>query len=142
MCIVKNRVVTGCLLLAMSIGLTGCGGPKPPPTAIVSGSITLDGAPLEEGSITFVPSDGNGATAGAPIVGGNYSATVPLGPKRVEIRAPKVVGSRKTYDTPDSPTIDIIEELIPAEYNNDSKLTTTVTVSKSDGNFELKSAAK
>ena len=77
-----------------------------------SGETNTLGAPLKEGVIRFVPVDGQTPTADAPIVNGRFSATVPVGKKRVEISAPRVVGKRKMYDTPDSPVVDDVAELL------------------------------
>ena len=75
----------------------------------------------------LVPTDPTkGGTAGATIKDGKFTADVPVGELRVEISAPKVVGKRKAYDTPDSPTVDIVEDLIPARYNVNSELKVTV----------------
>ena len=41
---------------------------------------------------------------------------------RVEIVSPKVTGTRKAYDTPESPLIDVTQEQIPARYNTKSEL--------------------
>jgi hypothetical protein len=35
---------------------------------------------------------------------GKFSSEVPIGESKVEIRVPKVVGKKKLYDTPDSPS--------------------------------------
>jgi len=104
----------------------------------VSGEVTLDGKPLKEGVIRFVPEDGKSPTADAPVADGKFQATVPAGKKRVEISAPKVVGKRKMYDTPDSPVVDEVAELIPAKYNVRSELTLTVGRGAQKEKFELK----
>lgn len=103
------------------------------------GEVTLDGQPLKEGVIRFVPADGRSPTADTAIVGGRFSATVPVGEKRVEISAPKIVGKRKMYETPDSPVVDEVVELIPARYNVRSELTITVRKGTQEKRFELKS---
>ncbi len=106
----------------------------------VSGTVTLDGQPLASGNIRFVPADGQTATADAFIADGKYTARVPVGNKRVSISASKVVGKRKAYETPDSPTIDIVEELLPARYNVQSELTLDVKAGEQEPPaFELKS---
>lgn len=128
-----------CLIVTTTLALTGCGGAKGPPTGTVSGNITLNGTPVEKGSITFIPTTGDAPSSGAAINKGYYSATVPLGPQRIEIRAPKVTGQRKAYDTPDSPVIDIIEELIPLQYNAQSELKTEVKVGSVTQDFKLES---
>jgi hypothetical protein len=107
---------------------------------VVAGTVSLDGQPLKSGNIRFDPIDGRTATADAMITDGKFSATVPPGEKRVSITAPKVVGKKKVYETPNSPTVDLTEEMIPRRYNAQSELKATVTLGKSElPAFELKS---
>jgi hypothetical protein len=62
--------------------------------ATVSGTATLDGAPIEDGSISFVPETGDGKPAGAKIVKGEYSVKgVTTGKNRVHVEVP---GPKKT----------------------------------------------
>jgi hypothetical protein len=108
-----------------------------PAQGTVKGSVTLDGQPLESGMINFVSADASVPTAEATITAGKYEAFVPPGEKRVEIRAPKVTGKQKMYDTPDSPTVDVVTELLPPKYNIDSTLTMTVEDGEQEKSFEL-----
>jgi hypothetical protein len=124
-----------CLAFA---GTAGCSSDSSKGT--VSGTVTLDGQPLKSGLIRFIPADGRTPTAEATITDGEYSAQVPLGEKRVSISAPKIVGKRKAYETADSPSVDIVEELLPARYNVTSELTLDVTGGGQDAEFKLESA--
>lgn len=131
------HVRSGCLL-ALVLACLGCGKEEGPKAAQVSGKVTLDGTPLAEGSINFLPADGVGAPAGTNIVKGEYSVRVPLGAKRVEIRAPKVVGQKVAYEgDPNSPKIDLIEELVPARYNAASELKAVIAEGKNTADFPL-----
>ncbi len=105
----------------------------------VTGTVTLDGQPLASGLIRFVPADGRTASADATIETGKFSVVVPVGEKTIWISAPKVVGKRKTYNTPDSPTIDVVQELLPARYNSQTTLKCTVTPGFQQSTFELTS---
>lgn len=132
-----------CLLLALLTSAIGCGRTEGPKTAVVTGKINLDGKPLETGSISFLPVDGNGVPSGAKISQGTYRADVPPGFKRVEIRAQKVVGQKEAYPgAPNSPMYDIVEELIPLRYNAQSELKTTVAGQASPVDFNLESASQ
>jgi hypothetical protein len=102
--------------------------------------VTLDSGPLEKGLIRFVPADGQTATADATIESGTFTARVPVGEKRITISAPKVVGKRKMYETPDSPTVDIVQELLPERYNVRSELTYTVEAGNQEKDFALTSS--
>jgi len=96
-------------------------------TATLTGTVTVDGEPLKDGAVRFVPVDASkGGTAGAVIKDGTFTCQVPVGEMRVEFNAPKIVGKRKAYDTPDSPTVDIVEELLPPKYNAKSELKITI----------------
>ncbi|MES2791193.1 MAG: hypothetical protein V4719_16380 [Planctomycetota bacterium] len=110
------------LVAALLVSVAGCGSQEIP-KALVRGNVLLNGAPLKEGAIKFIPIEGDGPTAGAVLKGdGEYSTEVPVGMMRVEITSPKVTGKRKAFDTPDSPTIEITEEQIPDRYNAKSEL--------------------
>ena len=132
-----SRLVSRVALLALVAAAAGCSGDGP---TTVHGTVTLNGEPLKEGTVRFVPVDPTaGGTAGAPIKDGKFTAEVPRGEMRVEISAPKVVGKRKMYDTPDSPEVDMVEELIPVRYNAQSDLKITVKSSGQKETFTLTS---
>jgi hypothetical protein len=105
----------------------------------VTGSVIVDGKPAQIGSITFFPVDGKSTTAGAPLEGGKYTAKVPVGNFKVDIRVSKVVARRKLYDTPDSPMIDEMAEVLPSRYNNDTELRLEVKPGKNEKDWDLKS---
>ncbi|HEX4413715.1 MAG TPA: hypothetical protein VH107_08805 [Lacipirellulaceae bacterium] len=111
--------------------LTGCSADTK--HGAVTGTVSLDGQPIKSGNIRFDPADGRTATADATITDGKFSATVPPGEKRVSITAPRVVGKKKVYETPNSPTVDLTEEMLPKRYNAQSELKATVKL----GNQEL-----
>jgi hypothetical protein len=110
--------LVGCLWLTLA--LWGCGSSDG--LVNVSGTVKADGAPIEDGAITFVPTDGKSPTAGGVIKNGLYSSRVAPGEMKVQITAPKIVGTRSAYNTPDSPKVNIVEELLPAKYNVNTEL--------------------
>jgi hypothetical protein len=125
---------------SMVFAASGCGDSK---KSLVSGTVSVDGDPLANGTIAFFPIDGKGPTAGAGIKDGKYEVEAGVGEMKVTINATKVVGQRKAYDTPDSPKIDIIQEILGPEYHSQSKLTATLKSGKNENvNFELKSNIK
>ena len=103
----------------------------------VSGMVTVDGKAPEQGSISFIPLNGSTPTTGAVITQGKYESQAPIGESKVEIRVPKVVGKKKLYDTPDSPEQEIMQELLPAKYNETSELRFTGVKGKNEKNWEL-----
>jgi len=118
----------------------GCSGP---PKAEVTGTVTLDGVPIENGSIQFYPVGATGQTVGAGIENGKYNLISSVGEMTVTINASKVVGKHKMYETADSPVVDKLQETIPATYNTLSTLKVTLKPGKNDGvDFELKSETK
>lgn len=129
------RFIHTCALLALLAA--GCSGESQ--LAVVEGNVTLDGQPLTTGIIRFVPVDGQTPSADATITDGKFSAQVPPGEKRITFSAPKVVSQRKMYDTPDSPTVDVVEELLPPKYHAQSKLTLNVESKNEPAQFDLTS---
>jgi hypothetical protein len=105
----------------------------------VSGSVNLDGQPLPTGAIRFTPVDGHVSPTEGVISEGKFSVQTGIGDSRVTISAPKVTGKRKMYNTPDSPTVDIVVELLPAQYNTQSTLTLKVAAGSQQQNYDLKS---
>jgi hypothetical protein len=132
------QVAWGLLILAMLILPSGCRRTDGVVRIRVRGQVTLNGNPVRDGAISFVPADGKGPTAGAKIVAGLYTAEVPIGSKRVEIISPKVIGQRAAYDgAADSPMMDIVEEQIPLKYNVESILKAEVSHEKRTADFNL-----
>ena len=122
-----------CLVLLLA---TGCGDADG--MTDVSGTVTIDGQPMGEGAITFSPLDGKSPTSGAHVEKGQYKARVPAGEMKVIITHPKVVGTKKIYDTPDSPVMPVTEEALPARYNTDSELKLSVQPGANKKDWELK----
>lgn len=74
----KLSVVFLCAILTISFALMGCNrGPRPNPDyRIVTGTVTLNGSPIEKVSITFIPADGQGeAATGLSDAQGKYLLT-------------------------------------------------------------------
>ena len=124
------------MLIAALLAAAGCGDGS---TSTVNGTVTLDGQPLKEGVVRFVPTDGKGQTASAEVKDGKFTAVVARGELRVEFSAPKVVRQTKMYDTPDSKLVDETVELLPARYNVQSTLKITVKGGSQTEKFELTS---
>lgn len=113
----------------------GCGDGSSLPK--VSGSVSVDGQPVDKGSISFIPVVGQGPTTGAEILAGKYTSLAPLGESKVEIRVPRVVGKKKLYDTADSPVQDVMEELLPAKYNEKTDLRFESKLGRNEKNWDL-----
>jgi len=132
-----RRVCLGSLIAVLLLS-AGCS----KNLAEVSGTVTLDGQPVEEGSINFIPIEGNtGAGAGAIITKGRYHIAsekgVSPGKNRVEIRAFKNSGKRM-IDPTGAPGA-MTEERVPAfppEYNDQSTLVREVKAGSNTFDFE------
>jgi hypothetical protein len=123
------------MLLTLLAG-AGCSGGA----GSVSGTVTLNGEPLKEGVVRFVPADGTGQTVTADIKDGKFTADVPPGDMRVEFSAPRPTGKKqKMYDTPDSPVVEETVELLPERYNVQSDLKLKVKGGGQTEKFELTS---
>jgi hypothetical protein len=119
------------ILVAASV-LTGCGDGK----VIVRGDVKVDGEPIEEGSISLEPADGQGPTTGGMIKEGKYeltgNAAVAPGHKIV-----RIVGLRKTGKMieagPPAPRGTLIPQMVqcvPSHYNDQSQVRIDVTPGK------------
>lgn len=118
-------------LVAAALMAVGCG--KGDNTCLITGKVSLNGTPLESGQISFKPSDGKGATAGAVITNGSYTAKVPRGRKSVQITGVRRVGERPAYEgLPDSPKVPEVKSI--GETTVDYEVTGPATK-----DFEIKS---
>jgi hypothetical protein len=102
----------------------------------VKGTVTLDGKPLEDGTIRFTPIEGRGPLAGATIKAGEFSTTVAAGKHRVEISSTKMAGGPVDRH---SNAVETVLQLIPEKYNTQSELTLDVQSGLNEPQFDLKS---
>ncbi len=130
------RVAGGWLSAAALFALAGCTDSS---LTVVKGQVTFDGQPIEKGSISFFPKDGQSKTTGGEIKAGAYSVQVPVGLMEVRISMPKVIGQKKLYNTPDSPSRPLYAEALPEKYNQKSDLTLNVTAGGVEKDWALTS---
>jgi hypothetical protein len=127
------------LVLALT-ACTGCGNGK----YAANGEVTFNGQPVEDGTISLEPVDGNGPSTGGKIVAGKYDLSGPAatspGKKRVRIAAVRKTG-RKTVDSfSPSVKLDETEPYIPGIYNTRSTLSCDVVADRPNRlDFHLKS---
>ena len=120
--------------LLLIVFAAGCAEPT---TGRVTGAVTVDGKSAELGSIALIPLDGRGSTAGAEIVDGRYEIEALFNQYKVEIRVPKIVGQKKLYDVADSPTRNVMAELLPRRYHDDTELRLEITPGETRRDFKL-----
>ena len=131
-----------CLIPIMLITIAaGCGGDVR--RASIHGTVSVNGKPLADGTIAFVPSgDNKGPAAGATIVNGSYKVLQENGPfvgtNQVKIISFKPSG-RMIPDirNPGGPMIEEVSQFIPARYNDQSTLERNVTKGKNEFHFTL-----
>ena len=118
------------------VSLAGCGSNNPLGRKAVSGKVTLDGAPLDNGTIEFAPLVAGGVPSGGLITAGSYSIPaeqgLPVGKYRVSIidqptPPPLPKGHMPGDDLPPAP-----KPKIGADWNSKSKQTIEV---KAEGPF-------
>ena len=115
----------------------GCGGTRSDQIP-VTGKVSFDGQPVEQGTITFMPVSGVGQTTGAEIVAGSYSTTVSPGEQAVQITANKtVVKENPTEEEVQRGLTESTEQYLPAKFNRQSELRVTVSADATTHNFDL-----
>jgi len=116
-----------------------CSSPHP---SSIYGKVTLDGHPVDNGNIAFLPASGSGRKGAAPIEQGVY--TIPAteqflsGSYRVEISWRKPTGKKIPSADPGM-TIDETAEAIPERYNTASTLTADIGTGAVEKDFTLSS---
>ena len=107
-----RKSILGVLLPFLAFALTGCGSGL----VNIEGTVRLDGGPLPEGEIRFLPESGEtGPSAGAIIKDGEYAVEVMPGKKRVEIYGYRFL--RKN-----SIGFDVKDQIVPDKFNRQSEL--------------------
>jgi hypothetical protein len=111
------------LFVAVAALVAGCGGGDA--WGDVSGTVSYDGTPVEDGAISFI---------------GKYAAKVSVGNMKVQVSGSKVVSKKKVYNTPDSPVMPVTAEVLPPRYSDREKteLTFEVAPGPSTKNWDLK----
>lgn len=126
------------MLCAACIALTGCG--RHDPRVTIQGTVSLDGQPLSEGEVVFMPDDPALRAEGATITGGSFTIRVLKGPHRIAIQAHVAEKRKLVPGAPPgaSPEFDS-RSIIPARYNDKSTLSFTVESSRDRPRFDLTS---
>jgi hypothetical protein len=124
--------------LALLACLAGCG--RGGGMAAISGTVSYDGKPLEKGLISFVPIDGKGPTAAAPVTDGKYSVKVAPGKKLVKIEGYKVIGEHPFSRYNPRIVIDQ-KQILPPRYNTNSELTRDIACGDRTCDFTLEKQA-
>ena len=137
----KSVVVVGCVMMALMLQV-GCG-PSGPEIARVQGTVTMDGKPLPNAIIMFVPVGGRPSVSETDANGkyvlefsGGRKGAIP-GMNRVEINT-----GRLAYEK-DGKNYPAVKESVPAQYNRLTTLEFNVEAGKNNtADFALKSGGK
>ena len=131
------------VLQVVLLALVGCGNPR----ASVEGTVSLDGVPVDFGTIAFVPLETTQSpSAGGMVIKGAYKIDAERGPLpgtfRVEISGQKKTGEKKrARDIPDFPPsdefVELTVELLPEKFNKQSTLRATIKPGRNAINFDL-----
>ena len=125
-----------CLLPLMSLA-AGCGDQAAYPYTRLTGTVAVDGKPVEQGSLTFTPEGPGPAQAvGASIANGHYVAEkVPLGKVRVTFNATRATGKMlaSEHDKP----IPEQADMVPEKYRSGMEI--EVQKGQTEQNFDLTS---
>lgn len=135
-------VSSGWIASLLLLMIFGCG-PSGPPIASVTGRVTMDGKPLANAAVVFIPENGRpaGATTDAD---GNYELNFSQGrrgaiPGKNSIRI-STLRDPTPGDENGKGGIPGSKETIPTRYNEESELSFEVEPKKHNvANFDLKS---
>ena len=130
------------LCLAILALASGCG-QKGPSQGAISGAVSLDGKPIEHGSILFRPIEGTkGSVSGGQIENGRYKLSgVAAGWNRVEISAIRKTGRmvQKPF-AKRGETVEEQAEAVAAQFNTNSTL--KIDIKPGDNSEDFKVASK
>ena len=126
-----SRIAAGLFCASLVSLAVGCGGANPLGRKAVSGNVTLNGSPIENGSIEFSPLMEGGTQSGGLISGGSYAIEedqgLAPGKYRVAIFAQPAAPELPPGHMPGDPLPPPPKEMVPPEWNVNSKETIEVT---------------
>jgi hypothetical protein len=121
------------MLAITALVATGCGRSTP----VMEGTVTLDGVPIDAGTIELFPADGKGPTAGTGITAGRYRTEVAEGLKKVRLRSPQKDGTKMLDPGGSGEMIDRRVEAVPDRYNEKTDLEVTIKPGLNKHDFTL-----
>lgn len=134
----RSGLCRGLSVVLLALTAVGCGGGDSLNRGAVSGKVTLDGQPIETGSISFWPTDGTqGPMAMGQISASQYTLEAKVGPvvgkHSVRIEAFRDTGKKNDGGSP------IVEQVIPPQYNAQTTLKVEIKQGANAHDFALKS---
>jgi len=124
---------------ALLVAAAGCGRSSGPDTETVHGKVTLDGNPLPDAGIEFVPDAGRPSAARTDATGA-YTLEYSLSQSGA-LQGQHTVRITTGGERPDPATGEMkrFPELLLAKYNTNSELRREITAGDNEINFELES---
>ena len=119
-------------LMLLIVLVAGCS--KGKPIGDVRGKVTLNGEPLAQGAVQFVPVNGDTPTTGGLIRDGAFQVEVPVAKQRVKISS-NTVDKEKT--PPNATADQIVMKSLPAKYNSQSDITLDVVAGANEVEYKL-----
>jgi hypothetical protein len=123
-------------VLVLAAGMMGCSGDG---RVGVEGKVSYGGEPIGVGTITFVPTGGEGVKSGGLIENGAYHVDAKTGPSpgphRVEIRWAKGTGKKSRNEFGEE--IEARQEGLPEKYHAKSTLTAEINAGRNVIDFAL-----
>ncbi len=129
----QRRAARAALFLVLA-ALIGCGTSNSKPKSVpVSGTVTIDGKPLPEGTVYFKTIQ-TGAFDSLPVKDGKFEGGADVGERRVEVNSYRIKIVKGEMGG------EVKENVLPARYNTNSTLSATVTaVGPNTFTFDVKS---
>jgi hypothetical protein len=124
------------LVIMVTAALCTACAPTGPKTITIRGMVTLDGAPLPEGQVVFIPTDPSLGAAGGAIADGVFTVTTFKGPHKVQVNAEKQLAVPP--GAPPGAGITFVS-IIPNRYNEKTTLTFDVQSPNNRPDFALTS---
>jgi hypothetical protein len=137
-----RATVTSMLIAVPSlVFVVGCSNSSGVDKVVVSGVVTLDGQPISNGEIRFIPTSGTiGPVSGGAIKDGAYIAQakggVPIGTHNVEIKAYRANPKSKATAGAEGGAA---EQYLDSRYNAQTTLTATIDPDTETKDFQLTS---
>jgi hypothetical protein len=136
-----GRQLSKLAVALVAVTAIGCGQSSDLDKVVVRGAVTLDGQPIPNGELRFIPTNGTkGPISGGPIKDGAYLAQgrggVPVGEHRVEIRAYRPATKP---GQPVSPEGGPAEQYLDKRFNEQTTLTAKIEASTETQDFQLTS---
>ncbi len=136
----KSTLTALALVLAASV-VCGCGGSRSD-IAEVSGTVTLDGEPLPNAQVQFIPKGGTGSSSfGKTDSSGNYSMMFSRSVPGASLGESSIRISTADVNVQDGEEV-VVKERVPPKYNSKSELVENVQLGSNTFNFTLVSGVE